>query len=1368
MSTSTKIAFERFWSPREEVINLADAGFLADPTEPFGSVFNPHLVRTADLWQAACVILLGDPGMGKSTALNSERAALETSITSSGELCHWVNAAAHGSEDRILKAIFESPKVVGWRSDKTILHLFVDGLDECQVRVPYLGAAIAGALAEMRDAVPRLRLRVACRTAEWPQTLEQTLGQLWEAGLRVFELAPLRRRDIRDAANAESLDSSEFIRSIDQHQVQALAMKPLTLGLLLQLAKAGALPESSMEVYRRGLLLLAEESNPGKKAAKEIGRLSPVQRLAVAARLAYFTVFSARSRVALVEGTAETAATDIAITEVAGGSERVQGAEFAVGMEAVRETLETGLFTGSGPGHVTWFHPSFADFLAANYLTSRLALAQQAALLLDPVDGGLPPQLAGVAAWAASQSGDLSAILAKADVRAFLRGDLSAASDAFRKQLVALLLEAVLQNKISVRWEERRNFRKLSHPDLLGQLTPFLEDKTFPEEVRILAVEIAGYSQSTAALAKLAALALADGESLGIRERAASAVARAPDLPTRRLLRPLIAGVAGDTDDELKGIALRALFPDDVDAKELVGLLVEPKKSNLFGAYSGFISGDLPKRIPKADIPAALNWELLRKSGRGRSFLARLRDSILLRALEHFGDGEIRRALAVRIVAICEKRLDLFEDGDSASKWREYFRAVEPRRILVEELIDAGFDPIRLIISRVAFLTPTDRAWITAHASGDKNRTAWLRLVVRFVNFDDPADVSATRAMVASDGQALKEFDFLALGHQQAKEAESVREAEEKPENGIDPTPIVLEQLGRWENGKQEGFWIMLRYLGLENGARHFRGDLEGDITALAGWKNADADLRARIFRAAERYLHERVPDPSQWMLQEIPGHFPDLAGYKAVALVCTLEGPDRIASEDWAKWAPMVVAFFPENGRNEAQQRLIREAHKRAPHEVLATLAIRLEQVRESGSDPGGLLWLFEEARDEELGKRLLEIVQQRPDRTTWESVLRFLLRGGDPRARQYLRETFIADGVAPCAYTGAAARLLFTTLTDADWKLLYAKMKVDPDWARMMVLDVAETGGFAPHLNPANLADLYIWLSRAFPHSEDPDHGEGVHDVTGRDEIVRMRRRVQDALAAVGTQEAYRELERAVRELPEIPWLTRVLIEARETVRRRSWAPASIGDLRHLAARGENRLVRSAVELLLAVVESLERFDEELHSENPIVMNLWDGPGPTYRPKDENHLSDNLKRHLHRDLKQRGILSLREVEVSRRRAGGAPGQRTDIHVVGVADVDGHLDRMTVIVEVKGCWHAEVETAMATQLRDRYLAESGTQHGVYAVGWFVCPQWETKHRKATPKLNLEEAREQFAAQARSLSDSSRMLRAVVLDTALR
>lgn len=109
--------------------------------------------------------------------------------------------------------------------------------------------------------------------------------------------------------------------------------------------------------------------------------------------------------------------------------------------------------------------------------------------------------------------------------------------------------------------------------------------------------------------------------------------------------------------------------------------------------------------------------------------------------------------------------------------------------------------------------------------------------------------------------------------------------------------------------------------------------------------------------------------------------------------------------------------------------------------------------------------------------------------------------------------------------------------------------------------------------------------------------------------------------------------------------------------------------------------------------------------------------------------------------------------------REGIRQGQETDIQVDAVAREprSGELHRISVIIEVKGCWNRKLMTAMKEQLLDRYLAESGCRYGLYVVGWFLCEAWDSgDYRKGdTPRLPLHQVREHLQEQAADLPGRS-------------
>jgi hypothetical protein len=76
----------------------------------------------------------------------------------------------------------------------------------------------------------------------------------------------------------------------------------------------------------------------------------------------------------------------------------------------------------------------------------------------------------------------------------------------------------------------------------------------------------------------------------------------------------------------------------------------------------------------------------------------------------------------------------------------------------------------------------------------------------------------------------------------------------------------------------------------------------------------------------------------------------------------------------------------------------------------------------------------------------------------------------------------------------------------------------------------------------------------------------------------------------------------------------------------------------------------------------------------------------------------------------------------------------------VSRGDSSSSVHTVTVVIEAKGCWNAEVRTAVDSQLVGEYLRPNGLTHGIYLVGWFVCAAWEKPQNKLTSRtLELAE-----------------------------
>jgi len=130
-----------------------------------------------------------------------------------------VDLRSFSSEDRLYRRLFESPEFTAWQAGNSHLVL----LDEALLRIDSVAALLADELP--RHPTARMSVHIACRMAAWPhELLEKAFENIWgEDAVGVFELAPLRRRDVIEAAAQRQIDPPRFI---DEYTRQMLFRSP--------------------------------------------------------------------------------------------------------------------------------------------------------------------------------------------------------------------------------------------------------------------------------------------------------------------------------------------------------------------------------------------------------------------------------------------------------------------------------------------------------------------------------------------------------------------------------------------------------------------------------------------------------------------------------------------------------------------------------------------------------------------------------------------------------------------------------------------------------------------------------------------------------------------------------------------------------------------------------------------------------------------------------------------------------------------------------------------------------------------------------------------------------------------------------------
>jgi hypothetical protein len=1376
-----------------------DRGFLIDPEDEHGHILQPHVGTLASAVDVPCLVLLGEPGLGKSTALEGD-------IDGPRLLSLRRNLNLYQTDVALLRGIFEDPTFVAWRDGEHTLHLYLDSLDECLVRVQ----TVANLLAEELRCCPvqRLRLRIACRTAAWPASLEDALRQLWgEQAVTALELCPLRRHDVAIAAESSGVDAPAFLSAVDRYEAGAFAAKPVTLRFLLAAyRRTGAFPSTQSELYLSGCERLCEEANQQRQDAGLRGTLTPRQRLVVAARIASLLVLCGRPAIWTGVNAGDVPPEDLMIDDLAGGSESLDGGAVEVTEREVREVLDTGLFSSRGAHRIGFAHQTYAEFLAGHFIARRtMGDAQVLSLITHAGDdvGRIVPQLQETAAWVATLLPRVREHIMRADPQVLLGSDAATMSPENRAALVDSLLRGFTALElIDTPWEQRSRYRNLAHPRLGAQLGPVIRDRTRNRVARRVAIDIAEACNERSLEQVLAAVALDVTDEQHVREQAAHAVVRIGSPDAVVLLRPCVFGQAGDDpQDELKGVALRVLWPHRLTPEELFGSLTPPKQPNFFGAYKRFIDDALLPPFNPAMLPAALHWVAGLHDREAEDFCFRgVLDAVLQIAwerleepgvLDPYAEAVADRLLGHKVIPGLERA----RGGGDDDRRRLLAGAV------IRVLVARGAPADALVHTQTPLLFPRDLPWLVARLRDvppEGPRTFYARLARAVYRGDSPEHLDAILSITPTHPEVEAEFapivrpvdinseEASALRSQYRKSLEFERQmAQEEAKNILVPPPCewVAAALRRCEAGELDGWWQLNRNLTLVPHSTHYGDELESDLTALPGWREADEATREQITAASQDYLARARPDTCRWLGRNVI-YYPDFAAYRAFRLLQTLrpELLDALRAEVWTSWAAVILGYpTPIGMRGDCKhQDLVRRAYRHAPGEVVRTLDLLID-AENRDSTWISIIRKMEQCWDDRVVAAMRAKVQDLSLKPScMESLLEELLKRHDEGvvafALALVTRPIPPDGPARARAISAAA-LLLVHMPRLAWSAIWSVIEADGAFGREILLAVAgrhdqeHAAMVAEHITEDQVADLYLWLVREFPPAADPKL-EGAQFVGPRTSIAFFRDAVLQQLRGRGTQRAWLAVQRLARALPELSWLPWVAVEARSRALACTWTPPSPSSLLRLSRDSESRLVESPEQLLAVVIGSLHRLQQELQGETPAAPDLWNRlPDGKYRPKDEGDLSNYVARHFRKDLRERGIVANREVEI-RRGEGDNEGERTDIHIDAVmpGPRPGALDTVSVVVEVKGCWNAGVKKDMQEQLCDRYLRGNRCRHGLYLVGWFLCDQWDKgdARRDSTRKKTAAEMQAFFDEQAAQLSGSGVFVRAAVLDIALR
>lgn len=369
--------------------------------------FGKDLLTLRDFESAHCYVLLGEPGMGKSSEFNREARRVHADPPIPARQFVSRNIKSHSG-------LREAP-------------LFIDGLDEVRIDGGDIKNVLDKIISQLEDwGTPKLRL--SCRSVNWlGNTYREKLNSI--SGSRkipILQLNPLNHDDILEIVTHRGKDRNSIIRQSHEHGIGPFLFNPQLLELLLNSVEADGWPDSPTEIFEKACSEIVRGQYRERRDAPS-SETSPTIEEVLSATGQLFAIM-------LIANKAGWSAADAKESEVLSLQEVEAQNHFTF-----HEALGSGLFEGSRTCRAP-LHRLLAEFLGARYLAGEikagLSLRRVCALLMR--HDGIPlPDLRGLAAWLATFNIQAREIIVNADpVTTAFNGDASNFSYGERQKLL--------------------------------------------------------------------------------------------------------------------------------------------------------------------------------------------------------------------------------------------------------------------------------------------------------------------------------------------------------------------------------------------------------------------------------------------------------------------------------------------------------------------------------------------------------------------------------------------------------------------------------------------------------------------------------------------------------------------------------------------------------------------------------------------------------------------------------------------------------------------------------------------------------------------------------------------------------------------
>ncbi len=1163
----------RLWRALERPLRTDADGFL-EVTEGAESPV------ALDALDAPCAVLLGESGAGKSMAMRGEVDRLRKADAEVESF----DLSGRRDESQLRSDLRTA---LGVRGDQPI-HLFFDSLDETLPELVRFDALLAEELERGYRALPRVRLRVACRTGALPLRLVESLERVWGVGkATLWEIAPLAKTDAIDAMTARGVPAPvETLARWCEAKLGPLATRPVTLGLLIDVGSVpGEAPDAMgvTDLYDRALgYMLRRVDAHSHRAA--------LRRLAAVTLLGEKSLLRPHDRGSFLDAWT--------FDDLAGGEDARDGGGVAVIDRALLAAVCEGhLFRVASDAsdgiRLTWQHRSFAEFLCAEWLVKRYP-GEAALRWVERMVAGerrVVPQLEGVAVWLANRDeAVLDALIVDAP-HLLPTLDTSRLSAVQRERAVDAFLRHADEGASAAWWRLRgTDLAAFEHPGFDAQLRLWITDTTRREAARMLCLWTAEQGRRTGLVPVLFQVALDTGDRTAVRKEAVAAIVAllpARDARLKELLPLLAEHPPEDAGQDIKGNVLRACWPWCFEnVREAFAVLEAPRDGTVYGVHGWFLDRDLLRLLPSAWLPEALAWTRDRLSRLASLGHGDVRTEVLRHAWDRIDEPAVLDGLVALCVAAFHEHDDLSLPEALRTEERTAIRITLAVRIL---RASAASELRRLIdISVRNWLIAQDFDGLIDRAVAEEDLNLSERLLEFALHLHEAADRPADQTVRLWELAATDRFQWLFERLWKAREidAPDVQRMRRKPRPAAPERPArnivtemqrcrILAELDRAEQEDPERWWQLHAWTcarPVSEEACELTLDFRLEDTPF--WKSADFVVKERLFAAALHYVDQCDPHVEEWFGKRL-WHRPALAG-RAALILLQQYAPDHLEHLSAARWAVWTPALLDPNWMSDDQHggvwpSIVREAYRHAP-DVVRQCVLSLVDIENERGEYAFVLHTLAAIDDPPLAAALLARLRRggvKPN--IFRDALNVIGRSSPGDATDFCAEFvaahWLAGGLdANCA--AFAAGWLLRERPDTAWETLESPFHALPKLGGEAIESLAWRKAFQwfPALTaPAHLAGYYRWAKR-YLQALDPairEHFHELHMVAAPHHVHYSVAPTVVRLRDLGTEEAVAALEVLHREEPGDESLRDAWFRAQQVAAERAWRPWSLDAL-------------------------------------------------------------------------------------------------------------------------------------------------------------------------------------------------------------